>query len=69
MLQRVTVTPPDDFDWLLAQGIHLTREQLARLFIALGALINGTDQIEPNRSHAVSIALVMRDAIRNTGGE
>lgn len=69
MLRGVTVTSPDDLDWLPAEGVHLTREQLARLSIALRALIDGTDVLEPNKSHAISIAYVIRDAMRHKGGE
>jgi hypothetical protein len=69
VLQRVTMSRPDDLDWLPAEGTHLTHQALVELFISLRALIDGTDEIEPNRSHAISIAFVLRDAMRETRGE
>lgn len=39
------------------------------MFIALRALISGTDADEPNRAHAVSIAHILSDAIDRSRGE
>ena len=69
VLHRVTVSSSDNLDWLPAEGIHLSRERLARIFIALRALVGGTDAAEPSRSHAYSIASLLADAIDQTGGE
>ena len=57
-----------DLDWLPDKGIHLDRSDLARVVVALRALIDGTEPDEPNRAHAVTIAYVVADAIERTGG-
>lgn len=61
--------PPDDLDWLPAEGVYLTHEELVQLFIALRALIDGTDLLEPNRSHAISIGFALVRAIGRGEGE
>lgn len=51
-------------------GAVLTRADLERIFIDLRALISGTDQLDPNRSFAVDIAVAITHAIeRERGGQ
>lgn len=59
----------DELDWLPDDGVVLTRADLARIFIDLRALINGTDAMDPNRSFAVDIAVVLADAIERHAGD
>jgi hypothetical protein len=40
----------EQLDWL-PNGVWLEREEVAEILVALRALIQGTDAIEPNRSH------------------
>lgn len=49
----------DGLDWLPDEGVVLTRADLERIFVALRALISGTAQLEPNRAHAVDIAVTI----------
>jgi hypothetical protein len=49
-------------------GSHLDRDELARVVVALRALIDGSEPDEPNRAHAVTIAYVVADAIERAGG-
>lgn len=37
----------------------LTKAGLERMFVGLRALISGTAQLEPNRAHAVDIAVTI----------
>jgi hypothetical protein len=57
-----------DLGWLPDGGNHLDRSDLARVVVALRALIDGTEPDEPNRAHAVTIAYVVADAIERAGG-
>ena len=60
----------DGLEWLPDGGVVLTRRDLERIFLDLRALINGTDALDPNRAHAVDIAVTLTQALeRNSGGE
>jgi hypothetical protein len=54
--------------WLPSEGVHLDRDELALVVVALRALIDGSEPDEPNRARAVTIAYVVADAIERTGG-
>jgi len=58
----------EDLGWLPSDGVHLDRDELTPVVVALRALINGSDPDEPNRAHAVTIAYVVADAIERTEG-
>ncbi len=63
-------TMAEGLDWLPEDGVVLTRADLERIFIDLRALISGTDQLDPNRSFAVDIAVAITNAIeRESGGQ
>jgi hypothetical protein len=63
-------TKAEGLDWLPEDGVVLTRADLERIFIDLRALISGTDQLDPNRSFAVDIAVAITHAIeRESGGQ
>jgi hypothetical protein len=53
---------PDD-------GVDLTKADLERIFVALRALISGTAQLEPNRAHAVDIAVTITRALERNYGD
>jgi hypothetical protein len=55
--------PVGDLGWLPPEGIWLTRDDLGWLLASLRSLIDGTDPDEPNRAHAMTIALVLARAI------
>jgi hypothetical protein len=47
----------------------LSRDQLERIFVDLRALIDGTEELDANRAHAVDIAVVITQALeRGSGG-
>jgi hypothetical protein len=54
-------------DWLPEDGVVLTRTDLAGIFVALRALIDGTEPLEVNRSHAVDIAVTITHALERGG--
>ncbi|CAN5533274.1 hypothetical protein BH24ACT5_BH24ACT5_20470 [soil metagenome] len=54
-------------DWLPDDGVALTRADLERVFGALGALIDGTEPLDANRSHAVDIAITITHALERGG--
>jgi hypothetical protein len=58
----------EEFEWLPADGVALSKEDLMRVFEALRALIDGTAPLEANRSHAVEIAVVVTGALERGGG-
>lgn len=59
----------DGLDWLPDEGVVLTRSDLERILIDLRALIDGTDSLDPNRAHAVDIAVTITRALeRGNGG-
>jgi hypothetical protein len=58
----------EQLDWL-PKGGWLEREEVAEILVALRALIQGTDAIEPNRSHILSIVSAIGEAIDRAGGE
>jgi hypothetical protein len=58
---------PDDLDWLPDDGVVLTRTDLERVFVALRALIDGTDPLDANRAHAVEIAITITHALERGG--
>ena len=51
------------------EGIVLTKADLERIFVALRALISGTAQLEPNRAHAVDIAVTITRALERNYGD
>lgn len=53
----------DGLDWLPADGVVLTRRDLVRIFVDLRALIDGTDELDANRAHAVDIAVTVTQAL------
>jgi hypothetical protein len=56
----------DSLDWLPINGVVLTREDLAQVFVALRALVNGTAPDEPNRVFATEV--VVTRALERDGG-
>ena len=58
-----------ELDWLPERGAHLTRDELAIVLEAFHALVDGTDDNEPNRAHVVTAAFVITRAIDRAGGE
>ena len=62
-------TMADGLDWLPDEGVVLTRADLERIFVALRALIRGTAQLEPNRAHAVDIAVTITRALERNYGD
>ena len=58
----------EDLGWLPSGGVHLDRDELALVVVALRALIDGSEPDGPNRPHAVTMAYVVADAIEGTGG-
>ena len=59
----------DGLDWLPDEGVVLTKSDLERIFVALRALISGTAQLEPNRAHAVDIAVTITQALEHHGDD
>lgn len=57
-----------DFTGVPVGGACLTRGDLVEIFVALRALVNGTDPDEANRAHAVTVAYVVAEAIEREGG-
>jgi hypothetical protein len=62
------MTMYDDLDWL-PNGAWLTQDELKEILVALRALVNGTDAVDPNRSHVVTIAVTLGAAIDRSEGE
>ena len=59
-----------ELDWLPERGAHLDSDELATILEALHALVDGTNDNEPNRAHIVTAAFVLTRAIdRTAGGE
>lgn len=59
----------DGLDWLPDEGVVLTKADLERIFVALRAMISGTAQLEPNRAHAVDIAVTITRALERNYGD
>ena len=59
----------DDLDWLPPDGVRLTRHDLESVLPALWSLFDGTDPKEPNRAHAMTIAVVLARAIEREDGD
>jgi hypothetical protein len=60
----------DSLEWLPEDGVVLTRLDLERVFLDLRALIDGTGPLDPNRAHAVDIAITITQALeRDSGGD
>ncbi len=57
------VPEADEFEWIPEGGCHLAKADLVEIFRSLRALVDGTVPDEPNRSHVVSIAYVVSEAI------
>jgi hypothetical protein len=58
-----------ELDWLPGDGVVLSRDQFERIFVDLRALIDGTEELDANRAHAVDIAVVITQALeRGSGG-
>jgi hypothetical protein len=68
VLRCNTVSMYEQLDWL-PNGVWLEREEVAEILVALRALIQGTDAIEPNRSHILSIVSAIGEAIDRAGGQ
>lgn len=49
--------------------VLLTRADLERIFVDLRALIRGTASLEPNRAHAVDIAVTITHALERNRGD
>ena len=56
-------------EWLPDEGAILSKADLERIFVALRALISGTAQLEPNRAHAVDIAVTITRARERKYGD
>jgi hypothetical protein len=56
-----------DLDWLPNDGVALSRADLERIFVALRALVDGTEPLDANRSHAVDVAMTITHAIERGG--
>jgi len=57
------------WDWLPEDSVTSIRADLERVFVALRALVTGTEPLDPNRSHVVEIAITISEAMeRDTGG-
>ncbi|MCP3857141.1 MAG: hypothetical protein GY713_10830 [Actinomycetia bacterium] len=65
VLRWNTIT--DGLGWLPEDGVVLTRDDLERVFVALRALIDGTDPLDTNRAHAVEIAVTVAEALERGG--
>ena len=59
----------DDLDWLPDEGVVLARADLERIFIDLRALVRGTGELDPNRAHAVDIAVTLTQALERNRGD
>ena len=57
----------ENLGWFPLGGVHLVRDELALVVVALRALIDGSEPDEPNRAHAETIAYVVADTIERTG--
>jgi hypothetical protein len=62
-------TMAEGLEWLPDDGVLLTRTDLERIFVDLRALINGTGSFEPNRAHAVDIAVAITHALERNRGD
>jgi hypothetical protein len=49
--------------------VVLTKRDLTEIFVALRALVDGTDPMEANRVHSVGIAMTLTRAIQREGDE
>jgi hypothetical protein len=58
-----------NLDWLPPDGVALSVDEVRRILRALQALIGGTDEMEPNRSHTVEIAVITGEALERQDGE
>ena len=59
----------DGLEWLPEDGVVLTRDDLATTFEDLRSLIAGTEEFEPNRAHAVDIAVTIARALERDSGD
>jgi len=59
----------EGLDWLPDDGVVLTWHDLERIFGDLRALIHGTAKLEPNRAHAVDIAVTITRALERNYGD
>jgi hypothetical protein len=59
----------DGLEWVSADGLALSADEVRRILRALRALIAGTDEIEPNRSHVGEVAIVIAEALQRQEGE
>jgi hypothetical protein len=59
----------EGLEWLPDDGVLLTRADLERIFVDLRALISGTASLEPNRAHAVDIAVTITHALERNRGD
>jgi len=60
----------EGLEWLPDEGVVLTRADLERIYSStFRALISGTAQLEPNRAHAVDIAVTITQALERNRGD
>ena len=59
----------EGLDWLPDDGVVLSRADLERIFVDLRALISGTGELDPNRAHAVDIAVTITQALERDLGD
>ena len=59
----------DGLEWLPPEGVALSVVEVRRILQALRALISGTDEMEPNRSHVVEIVVIVGEALERQDGE
>lgn len=62
-------TVAEGLDWLPDDGVVLSRADLERIFVDLRALISGTGELDPNRAHAVDIAVTITQALERDRGD
>ena len=62
-------TVAEELDWLPEDGLALSRAELECIFIDLRALISGTGELDPNRAHAVDIAVTLTQALERDRGD
>jgi len=59
----------EGLEWPPDEGVAPTRADLERIFVDLRALISGTAELDPNRAHAVDIAVTITQALERSNGD
>lgn len=57
------VAGADEFEWVPPTGAPLSRNEVIEILTALRVLADGTEPLEPNRSHILTIASVLATAM------